>query len=72
MGTPTLSVYFDSSKLLRKLSETFGGGSNPVSASVQMTFGEYGTTVSIGPPASSDVITYAQFLQDVQSQSSAT
>ena len=73
IGTPTMDVYFDSSRLLRKLSVTFGGGSSPVSASVQMTFGDYGTTVSIGPPASSDVISYAQFLGDVQaSQPSAT
>ena len=72
MGTPTMDVYFDSSRLLRKLSVTFGGGSNPVSASIEMTFGDYGTTVSIGAPATSDVISYAQFLQDVQaSQSSA-
>ena len=72
IGTPTMDVYFDSSRLLRKLSVTFGGGSSPVSASVQMTFGDYGTTVSIGPPAVSDVISYALFLQDLQvSQPSA-
>jgi len=73
IGTPTMDVYFDSSRLLRKLSVTFGGGSSPVAASVQMTFGDYGTTVSIGPPAGSDVISYTQFLEDLQaSQPSAT
>ena len=73
IGTPTMDVYFDSSRLLRKLSVTFGGGSSPVSASVQMTFADYGTTVSIGPPASTDVISYDQFLQDLQaSQPSST
>ena len=66
IGTPTMGVYFDASKLLRKLSVTFGGGSSPVTASVEMTFDDYGTTVSIGPPASSDVISYAQFLEDLQ------
>jgi len=66
IGTPTMGVYFDASKLLRKLSVTFGGGSSPVTASVEMTFDDYGTTVSIGPPASSDVISYSQFLDDLQ------
>jgi hypothetical protein len=72
IGTPTMDVYFDSSKLLRKLSVTFGGGSSPVSASVQMTFDNYGTSVDIGAPVSSDVISYSQFLQVLQASESST
>jgi hypothetical protein len=72
IGTPTMDVYFDSSKLLRKLSVTFGGVSSPVSASVQMTFDNYGTSVDIGPPVSSDVISYSQFLQVLQASESST
>jgi hypothetical protein len=72
IGTPTMDVYFDSSKLLRKLSVTFGGGSSQVSASIQMTFDNYGTSVDIGAPASSDVISYDQFLQVLQASASST
>ena len=51
IGTPTMDVYFDSSKLLRKLSVTFGGGASAVEfTSVQMTFDNYGTSVDMGPP----------------------
>lgn len=66
IGSPTMDVYFDGSGLLHKLTMTFGGGSSGVSASVQMTFDGYGSTVNIAPPASSDVLSYAQFLQDAQ------
>jgi hypothetical protein len=54
---------------LRKLSVTFGGGSRQVSASVQMTFDNYGTSVDIGAPASSDVISYDQFVQILEASS---
>lgn len=66
IGTPTMRVYYDNSDLLSILSVTLGGGASPVSASVQMTFDDYGTTVHIAPPVRSDVVSYAQFLQDVQ------
>jgi hypothetical protein len=66
IGSPTMDVYFDASGLLRKLSLTLGAASSPVSVSVQMTFDDYGTTVNIAPPASADVISYAQFVQDAQ------
>jgi hypothetical protein len=66
LGSPKVNVYFDGSGLLRQESVSLGGGSSPVSSSVQMTFSNFGTPVTIEPPASSDVIAYSQFAQDAQ------
>jgi hypothetical protein len=66
LGPPRLNVYFDGSGLLRQESVSLGGGSSLISGSVQMTFSNFGTPVTIEPPASSDVIAYSQFAQDAQ------
>jgi hypothetical protein len=66
LGSPTLHVYFDGSGLLRQESVSLGGGSSSVSGTVQMTFSNFGTPVTITPPASNDVIGFTQFEQDAQ------
>ena len=66
IGTPTTDVYIDSSNLLREISVTIGSSSSAMSGTVKMAFSDYGTPVSIEPPASSDVISYSDFVQDLQ------
>ncbi len=66
LGPPTLHVYFDGSGLLRQESVSLGGGSSPVSGTVQMTYSNFGTPVTIAPPASNDVVSFTQFEQDAQ------
>ncbi len=66
IGPPKLNVYFDGSGLLRRETVSVGGGSSSVTSTVQLTFSNFGTPVTIQPPASNDVIGFAQFEQDVQ------
>ncbi len=66
LGTPTTDVYFDGGGLLRRESVAFGGGSNSVSSTVQMTFSNFGTPVTIAAPASNNVIGFTQFEQDAK------
>jgi hypothetical protein len=66
IGTPKIDVYFESSSLLRKLAVTLGGAATSVSVSLQMRSDACGITVNVEPPASSDVISYVQFVQDAR------
>ncbi len=66
IGPPKLNVYFDSSGLLRRETVSVGGGSSSLSSTAQLTFSNFGTPVTIQPPASTDVIGFSQFEQEVQ------
>jgi hypothetical protein len=66
LGTPTVDVSIDGSDVLRQMSFSITGGSSGASSKVAMTFDDYGTPVTVSPPASDDVISFTQFLQDAQ------
>jgi hypothetical protein len=60
LGTITVDVYVDSSKLLRELSVQLGGGKLGVSESLKMDFENYGTPVNIETPPPGDVVSMQQ------------
>ena len=61
---PTMYVWFDSSKLLRRMGFTANKTENgtDVSVNLEMDFVNYGAPVSISPPSPSDVVQFSQFL----------
>jgi hypothetical protein len=61
---PTIDVWFDSSKLLRRMSVAMNQVENgqAVSVNLDMDFESYGTPVSISAPLADYVATYNQFL----------
>jgi hypothetical protein len=65
---PTITVWFDSSHLLRQTSVnlSMGGALSGSSFVMQMNVDRYGVPVSITPPSPSDTVTFQQFLQDTQ------
>ena len=69
---PTITVWFDSSHLMRQISVLLNLGSAvAASGSVEMNFVHYGTPVHITAPAASDAVSFQQFLQDVQGAGSS-
>ena len=69
LGTPTIDVWFDSSKLLRRISfsehQTLDGST--VSVDLDMDFVHYGAPVSISTPSADDVVPFSQFEAAAQS-----
>lgn len=69
---PTITVWFDSSHLMRQTSVLLSlGGAVAASGSVGMNFVHYGTPVHISVPPASDAVSFQQFLQDVQQAGSS-
>lgn len=69
--TPTIDVWFDSSKLLRRIgfvTNQTQNGTN-IAVNVEVDFVNYGTPVSISAPSPSDVASYSQFLAAAQAAS---
>jgi hypothetical protein len=60
LGTFTVDVYVDGSKLLRELSVQLGGGKAGISESLKMDFENYGTPVNIETPPPGDVVSMQQ------------
>lgn len=69
LGTPTIDVWFDSSRLLRRISfsehQTLDGST--VSVDLDMDFVHYGAPVSISTPSADDVVPFSQFEAAAQS-----
>jgi hypothetical protein len=61
---PTIDVWFDSSKLLRRMTVAINqvASGQAESVNLNMDFESYGTPVSIAAPSADDVATYSQFL----------
>lgn len=72
LGTFTTDVWIDGSGLIRQENENIAGGSAGMTANAKVTFQNYGTPVAIAPPASSDVIPFTQFLQDLRAAGGTT
>jgi len=69
---PTITVWFDSSHLMRQISVLLSlGGAVGGSGSVEMNFVHYGTPVHITAPPASDAVSFQQFLQDAQGAGSS-
>lgn len=63
----TLDVYFDNNHLMRRMSfQLSEGGTRSFTGTLDMTFSNYGTSVSIAPPSQSDVVSFDQFVKDAQ------
>lgn len=62
--TPTIYVWFDSSKLLRRMGFTTNQTQNGknLAVNLEMDYVNYGAPVSISTPSSSDVVPLSQFL----------
>jgi hypothetical protein len=66
LGSFTTDVWIDGSGLVRQENENLAGGSAGITAKATVTYQNYGTPVSISPPAPSDVIPFNQFLSDLK------
>jgi hypothetical protein len=66
---PTIDVWFDSAKLLRKMrmNMSLTGTAAAADGDIDMTFDHYGTPVQVTAPNSSDVIDYVTFLHKLES-----
>jgi hypothetical protein len=71
LGTFTSNVWFDASGLLRRQSVRISGGSSGVTGTVNMTFENFGTPVTIAAPAPSDIVSFKQFNSDIQALQSS-
>jgi hypothetical protein len=69
--TPTIDVWFDSSKLLRRMSIRLDSTQNGkrVDVNMDMDYVNYGAPVAISSPLSSDVVPYNRFLAAADSAS---
>ena len=63
LGTPTIRVYFDGAGLLREESVSLQGSTT---GTVAMTFSNYGTPVTIQPPASNEIVSFNQFEKEAR------
>ena len=70
---PTITVWFDNSRLLRQTAMTMnlGTGASAGSFTLQMNFDHYAVPVHIKAPSPSDTVSFKQFLQDVQQAGSS-
>jgi hypothetical protein len=69
---PTISIWLDSSHLVRRASVDLNFGSAlAASGSVYMDFDHYGAPVTVTAPSPSDTVSFQQFLQDVQKAGSS-
>jgi hypothetical protein len=66
LGTFSSDVWVDSSGLLRRETVNVGGGTSGATGKVDVTFSNFGTPVTIEPPAAGDVISFSQFDSDLQ------
>lgn len=73
-AAPTITVWFDSSHLLRQtqMSLTMGGALSGGAFSLEMDVDHYGVPVSVTAPAASDTVSFQQFLQDAQKAGSSS
>jgi hypothetical protein len=73
LAPPTIDVWFDSSKLLRRMgfviSQTQNG--KTVSTDLNMDFVNYGAPVAITPPSPGDVVPLSQFLAAAKAASTS-
>jgi hypothetical protein len=71
LGTFDADIWIDGDNLLRRESVTIAGGTSGATAKVAMTFQDYGTPVSIAPPAPGSVVSFSQFMNAMKSLESA-
>jgi hypothetical protein len=69
IGAFTTYVWLDGSGLMRRTSVTIAGGTSGLKGRVALTFKNFGTPVRIAVPASSDVVSFADFLKAAAQQS---
>lgn len=72
---PTITVWFDDSRLLRQtdVDMTMGAaGASAGSVSLEINFDHYGVPVHITAPSPSDTVSFKQFLQDAQQAGSSS
>ncbi|HVA73580.1 MAG TPA: hypothetical protein VNF71_03355 [Acidimicrobiales bacterium] len=74
MQPPTITIWLDSSHLVRQMSVNLDMGAVSSGSSVVMNLNvdHYGVPVNISAPPSSDVVSFKQFLQDVQQAGSSS
>ena len=72
LGSFTTEVWIDGSGLVRQENVNIAGGSAGIAAKATVSFQNYGTPVSIAPPAPSDVISFNQFLNDLKAAQSSS
>jgi hypothetical protein len=68
LGTFDVDIWIDGDNLLRQESVTIGGGTSGATGKISLTFQDYGTPVSIQPPAPGSVVSFSQFMNDVKLQ----
>ena len=72
LGSFTVDVWFDASGPLRREAATISGGTSGATGKVDMTFQNFGTSVSIEPPAPGSTISFSQFMSDLQAMKNST
>lgn len=70
---PTITIWVDSSHLLRQMSMALdtGGAMSGVAADMEMNVDHYGVPVNVTAPSPSDVVSFQQFMQDAQKAGSS-
>jgi hypothetical protein len=71
LGTFDVDIWIDGNNLLRRESVTVAGGTSGATAKVALTFQDYGTPVSIAPPAPGSVVSFSQFMQNAKNLEAA-
>ncbi len=66
LGSFDVDIWIDGNNLLRRESITIAGGTSGATVKVAMTFQDYGTPVSIAPPAPGSVVSFSQFMQNAK------
>jgi hypothetical protein len=66
LGTFDFDIWIDGENLLRRESVTIAGGTSGATSKVAMTFADYGTPVSIAPPAPGSAVSSSQFMNDIK------
>jgi hypothetical protein len=65
LGTFDVDIWIDGNNLLRRESVNLSGGTSGATAKVDMTFQDYGTPVSIAAPAPGSVVSFSQFMSNL-------
>jgi hypothetical protein len=66
LGTFDIDIWIDGDNLLRQETVSVGGGTSATTEKISMTFQDFGTPVSIQPPAPGSIVSLSQFMNDVQ------
>jgi hypothetical protein len=66
LGTFDVDIWIDGDNMLRQETVDIGGGTSATTEKISMTFQNYGTPVSIQPPAPGSIVSLSQFINDVQ------